>query len=255
MILIFRTERGDMQTRIILADLPFPRTVVLDLPHHGKVADLTGTVTLRFLNLHDARRFMHASAPCGGGAQCETGTGLTGVDALITIAHTGFTKRPHMPVVLHGPSRVTPEQVGTFHRSAVNGQRHGEIHGGDRLDGERFRRAQPGVGAYGRQTRIGFKDAGYGQTGLRGIRSVAGNRWRCFDALRPFAMRGRGSVFGRAVPFRGNGFEFAAHRLKRIVGGELGDFQTVRIAGILCRLAGMGRNETQLAAGNGGYQR
>ena len=233
-VLIFRSERADVQTGIILTDLPLPRAIVLDLPHHGEVTRLAA----RALDLYDAGRLMHAGAPCGGGAHGESRAGLAGIDDLIAIAHRHVAQWTAAPIVFHRPRGVSPEYAGMVDFAAVDAHRHRQIQRRHRLDRQRARGAQPRVSAHCGQTRERF-EYGSDYQPSRGVGMADGFR------------RGLRGGFG---PFGGGRFERAPVRLQFRIRSELDDLQTIWFGGPFLRLGSGGRDESQYAARHRGDQ-
>ena len=233
-VLIFRSERADVQTGIILTDLPLPRAIVLDLPHHGEVTRLAA----RALDLYDAGRLMHAGAPCGGGAHGESRAGLAGIDDLIAIAHRHVAQWTAAPIVFHRPRGVSPEYAGMVDFAAVDAHRHRQIQRRHRLDRQRARGAQPRVGTHCGQSRERF-EYGSDYQPSRGVGMADGFR------------RGLRGGFG---PFGGGRFERAPVRLQFRIRSELDDLQTIWFGGPFLRLGSGGRDESQYAARHRGDQ-
>ena len=219
MILIFRAECTDVQTGIILTDLPLPRAIVLDLPHYGEVA---GTAH-RTLDLYDTGRFMHARTPCGSGAHGESRAGLAWIDFLVAVTHLGVSQRADAPIVFHGPGGVTPENIRTMDFAAVDAHGNGQVQRRHRFNRQLFGGLQTRVRAHRGKIRKRFEHGGDHQALMR----VGTNRYGC-------GIHSRGS---RIAPTGGR-LEFAAFRLKIGIRRELRDLQTERIVGTL---PGLGR--------------
>ena len=223
-ILIFRAECTDVQTGIILTDLPLPRAIMLNLPHHGEVAGAAhGT-----FDLYDTGRLMHPCAPCGGGAHGESRAGLAWIDFLVAVAHLGVSQRADAPIVFHGPGSVAPENIRTMDFAAVDAHGNGQVQRRHRFNRQLFGGLQARVRAHCGKIRERFEHGGDHQSLMR----VGTNRYRR-------GIRSRGS----RIALTGGRLEFAAFRLKIGIRRELRDLQTERIGGTLPRFGRERGNE------------
>ena len=236
MILIFRTERSDVQTGIVLADFPLPRTVMLDLPHYGKIAG----AAYRTFHLQNAGRLMLSRAPCRSRAHGKTRTRLTRIDFLVAVTHLSVTQRTNTPIVFHSPSGIAPENIRTMHLAAVDAHRNGQIQRRHRFNRQLLGGLQTRVGAHCGKIRERLE---YGSDHQACI-GIGGNRL------------GRGIRGGiGCVTFACRRLEFTTFRFKIGIRRELRDLQTERIGGTWFRFGSKRGNESQLAAGNCGNQR
>ena len=143
-VVVFRPVCTHTQTRVVLADLPFPGTVVLDLPCEREMAELAWPAA----SFDNAHRLELAGGPCRRGTAGESGGRHALIDHLVTVAQRGGTQRRTLPGVLAVPRAFAPVDLRL--RILEFGRFHGQcrVHRRHRLHRVWLLAAQPRVGSH-----------------------------------------------------------------------------------------------------------
>ena len=153
-VAVFGPIRAHADAGVVLADLPCPCAVVLDLPHERERAR-RGVLAEAF---DDARRLVFARRPCRRRAAREPRRRHARVDALVTVAQRRRTQRVAAPRVLQIPRGFARIDEGLRVIEACRGERERHVHRRDRLDRVLLVAVQDRICTHGAQARACLED-------------------------------------------------------------------------------------------------